>query len=47
MGKTALAQGWIDQATLDAIPAELDAWAERPDAFNAATFCQTIAWRDD
>ncbi len=46
MGKTALAQGWIDQSTVDAIPAELDAWAERPDAFNAATFCETIAWRD-
>jgi ubiquinone/menaquinone biosynthesis C-methylase UbiE len=46
MGKTALAQGWIDQATLDAIPAELDAWADRPDAFNAATFCQTVGWRD-
>jgi ubiquinone/menaquinone biosynthesis C-methylase UbiE len=46
MGKTALAQGWIDTATLDAIPAELDAWAERPDAFNAATFCETIGWRD-
>ena len=46
MGKTALAQGWIDQATLDAIPGEWDAWAERPDAFNAAIFCQTIGWRD-
>ena len=46
MGKTALAQGWIEQATLDAIPVDLDAWAEMPDAFNAVIFCQTIGWRD-
>jgi len=33
---TALAEGWADQATLDAMLAEFDAWAERPDAFLAA-----------
>ncbi len=42
--RTALAEGWIDQATVDAIVAEIDAWAERPDAFQAATFCHALGW---
>jgi len=42
--RTALAEGWIDQATVDAIVAEMDAWAERPDAFHAATFCHALGW---
>jgi hypothetical protein len=46
IGKTALAQGWADQATLDAMAAEIDSWADQPDAFNATTFCETIGWRD-
>jgi hypothetical protein len=47
VSKTALAQGWVDQTTLDAMAAEIDAWADQPDAFYATTFCETISWRDD
>ncbi len=43
----ALAEGWIDQATVDAIAAELDAWAESPDAFHAATWCEALGWVSD
>ncbi len=42
--RTALAERWIDQATVDAIAADIDAWAERPDAFQAATFCHALGW---
>ena len=45
--RTALAEGWIDQATVDAIVAEFDAWAERPDAFQAATRCEALGWVSD
>ena len=44
IARTALAEGWIDQATIDAIVAEIDAWAERPDAFHAGTRCEAIGW---
>ncbi len=47
LAKTALAEGWIDQATVDAIAAEIDAWAERPDAFHAGTRCETLGWVSD
>jgi len=47
LAKTALAEGWIDQATVDAIAAEIDAWAERPDAFHAGTRCEAIGWVSD
>ena len=47
LARTALAEGWIDQATVDAIVAEIDAWAERPDAFQAATRCEAIGWVRD
>ncbi len=47
ISRTALAEGWIDQATLDAIVAEIDAWAERPDAFQAHTWCHTLGWVSD
>ncbi len=42
--RTALAEGWIDQATVDAIAADIDAWAERQDAFHAEPYCQAIGW---
>lgn len=42
--RTALAEGWTDQATVDAILAEIDIWSRRPDAFFAATWCETLAW---
>jgi SAM-dependent methyltransferase len=40
--RTAIAQRWIDDATARAIAAELDAWMNRPDAFAASLWCQTI-----
>jgi hypothetical protein len=40
----ALAEGWADQATLDAMLAESAAWAERPDAFPAAVYCHAVGW---
>lgn len=39
-----LEQGWVDQATLDAMRPELRAWAERPDAFNAILTCSALGW---
>jgi ubiquinone/menaquinone biosynthesis C-methylase UbiE len=42
VGRTALEQGWADQAKLDEISAAVDAWAERPDAFYACVFCQVV-----
>lgn len=44
MARTAIAAGWLDQATVDAIAAELDQWAERPDAFSARIYCESIGW---
>jgi hypothetical protein len=40
----AIALGWADQATLEAMYAELTAWGERPDAVLIAPVCQTIGW---
>lgn len=39
---TALAEGWIDQPTLDAVALEIDSWSERPDAFYVDTYCEAI-----
>lgn len=47
MARTALIEEWVTQATVDAMAAELDAWAECPDAFLASTWCETIGWKDD
>jgi SAM-dependent methyltransferase len=41
---TVLAQGWMDQATVDAAAAEIDSWAQRPDAFSATTWCEALGW---
>jgi SAM-dependent methyltransferase len=46
LARKALAEGWVDEATVDAMAAELDAWAERPDAFNAMIWCAAIGWVD-
>ena len=43
---TALAEGWVDQATLEAMLADFEAWAERPDAFSAAVYCHAVGWVD-
>ena len=44
--RTALDEGWVSQATVDAMVAGIDAWAERPDAFSAVMWFQAIGWVD-
>jgi hypothetical protein len=44
--RTALSEGWVDQATVDGMMAEVDAWAERPDAFYATTWFSAVGWVD-
>ena len=46
LARRALAEGWVDQAAVDAMMAEVDAWAERPDAFYALTWCAAVGWVD-
>jgi SAM-dependent methyltransferase len=41
---TLRAQGWLDQAAIDAMAGEIDFWASRPDAFYATTWCEAIGW---
>lgn len=41
-----MAEGWATQAAIDAMMAEIDAWAERPDAFSAEIMCSTMGWTD-
>ncbi len=47
IARTALAEGWIDQGTIDAVVAEIDAWAESPDAFHVLTWCHALGWVSD
>jgi SAM-dependent methyltransferase len=42
LARTAIAQRWLDDATAQAIAAEIDAWTRRPDAFAATVWCQAI-----
>ena len=42
LSTTALAQGWLDAATVEEIAADFDAWAKRPDAFCAVTWCEAV-----
>ena len=44
---TALAEGWMDQTTVEAVLAEIDAWAERPDGLYVETLCEAIGWVSD
>ena len=44
---TALEQGWADRARLDALAAEVQAWAARPDAFRAVLECAALGWVAD
>jgi len=46
LARRALAEGWVDQVTVDAMMAEIDTWAERPDAFYANTWCAAVGWVD-
>jgi ubiquinone/menaquinone biosynthesis C-methylase UbiE len=41
---TALAEGWMDQPTVEAVTAEIAAWAGRPDALYVDTFCEALGW---
>jgi hypothetical protein len=47
VARTAVEQGWLDRAAVDAVAAEIDAWAQRPDAFSAMTWCQAVGWMGD
>jgi SAM-dependent methyltransferase len=47
VARTALAERWIDQETVDAISSELDAWAERRDAFSSITYGEAVGWVSD
>jgi len=41
---TALAEGWMDQPTVEAVAAEIDTWAARPDALYVDTYCEALAF---
>ena len=45
--RTALVEGWMDQTTVEAVSAEIDAWAERPDALYVDMYCEAIGWVSD
>ena len=47
MAPTALAEGWMDQTMVGAVAAEIDAWAERPDALYVETLCEAVGWVGD
>lgn len=47
LARTALAEGWLDEATVEAIAADFDVWAERPDAFYAGIWCEAVGWTAD
>jgi len=42
LARTVVAQGWMGQKAVNAIAAEIDAWAQRADAFTATTWCQAV-----
>ena len=44
---TALAEGWMDQTIVEAVVAEIDARAGRPDALYVETFCEAVGWVSD
>lgn len=44
LARTAIELGWLDQAAIDTAALEIDAWAQRPDAFTALTWCQAVGW---
>jgi ubiquinone/menaquinone biosynthesis C-methylase UbiE len=44
IARTALEQRWVDPSTVGAMTAEIEAWAQRPDAFCATTWCEAIGW---
>jgi SAM-dependent methyltransferase len=44
--KSAIREGWTDEAELARIRAALLAWGERPDAFLAWIYCAAVGWVD-
>jgi ubiquinone/menaquinone biosynthesis C-methylase UbiE len=44
VSKRALEEGWADQATLDQMRVEIEAWSRRADAFLAILICNAIGW---
>lgn len=42
--KTAIGEGWADHAQLQAMLAEMQAWAKRSDAFFALMMCEAVGW---
>lgn len=46
LSRTALAEGWLEQAEAEAIGQEILAWGERPDAFSATVWCEALGWVD-
>ena len=41
---TALAEGMMDQQAVEAVAAELEAWAECPDEFYVDTYCGALGY---
>jgi hypothetical protein len=37
----------MGQTTVEAVVAEIDAWAEWPDALYVETFCEALGWVSD
>jgi hypothetical protein len=44
IARTALEKGWLDQDGIDAIAADIDAWAARADAVFFTVICETLGW---
>lgn len=39
---TALAEGWMDQSDIETVAAEIDAWADYPDALYVDIYCEAL-----
>ena len=37
----------MDQKTVEAVSAEIDAWAQRPDALYVEMMCEALGWVSD
>jgi len=42
--RTALTEGWLDDARAEAMGKEILDWGERPNAFSATVWCETLGW---
>ena len=43
--KLVTASNWITPEALAALPAEVERWGERPDAFFAVMYCAAVGWK--